>query len=101
MRQHQVRGARQEKSREALDVLWCIAYHAHIGEAQARQLGPEALGPRGPLVPTHRIGRIRDTPDRDAIAPLPVLVEGPPSEDCGIIRVRQNCHHARYACAST
>ena len=56
MRQHQVRGARQEKSREALDVLWCIAYHAHIGEAQARKLGPEALGPRGPSCPRTESG---------------------------------------------
>jgi hypothetical protein len=38
------------------------------------------------------VGRIRDTPDRDAVAPLPVLVEGPASEDFGIIGVCQNCH---------
>jgi hypothetical protein len=100
MCQHQVRWASQEKGREALDVFWCIAGYPHIGEAQARKISPEALGTRGPLLPAHRIGPIRDTTDLDAIAPLPVLVEGTPSEDFGIIGVRQNRHYARHAHAS-
>src|SRR5215510_15508847 len=100
MCQHQVRWASQEKGREAVDVFWCIAGYPHIGEAQACKIGPEALSTRGPLLPAHRIGRIRDTTDLDAVAPLSVLVEGTPSEDFGIIRVSQNCHHARHACAS-
>jgi hypothetical protein len=100
MRQYQVWGARQEEGREALDILWCIAGYPHIGEAQARKLGPEALGTRGPLLPPHRLGRIRDTADLDAITPLLVLVEGTPSEDFGIIRMRQNRHYTRHARAS-
>jgi hypothetical protein len=95
MRQHQVGGARQEEGREAFDILRGRAGHAHIGEAQARKVSPEALGTRGPLLPAHGIGRIRDTTDLDAVAPLSVLVEGTPGEDFGIIGVRQNRHHAR------
>src|SRR5262249_26951499 len=100
MRQHQVWGARQEEGREALDIRRDIAGDLHIGEAQARKLGPEALGPRGPLLPTLRIECIRDTTDRDAVTTLSVLVEGPTSEDFSIIGVRQNRHHACHARAS-
>src|SRR5882672_2504006 len=101
MRQHQVRGTRQEEGREALDIRWGIAGDPHIGEAQARKVSPEALGTSGPLLPAHRIRRIRDTTNFDTVAPLAVLVEGPTSEDFGIIGVCQNCHDACHARAST
>src|SRR5713101_7414838 len=101
MRQYQVWGARQEEGREAFDILRGIAGHAHIGEAQARKVSSEALGPRSPLLPTYRIGRIRDTTNFDAVTPLSVLVEGPASEDFGIIGVRQQRHHTSHARAST
>src|SRR2546426_248562 len=101
MRQHNIWWTRQEEGRQALDIRRCIAGHAHFGEAQARKVGPEALGPRGPLLPAHRIRRIRDTTDLNAVAPLLVLVEGATSEDFSIIGVRQNRHDARHARAST
>jgi hypothetical protein len=87
MRQHQVGGARQEEGREVLDICRGRAGDPHIGEAQACKVSPEALGPHSTLLPAHRIGRIRDTPDLDTVALLPVLVEGPASEDFSIIGV--------------